>query len=66
MKLIFKCPEARIETRIALLAILPWLYNTAAVDHRLKELGLRRNGKWKKTTRGCEAPVIVARDKALG
>lgn len=63
MKVVFKCPEAKLETRTTLLAVLPWLYNTAAVDHRLRELGLRRHGKWKMIYRGMEAPVIVVREK---
>jgi len=59
MKVVFRCPEAKIETKTSLLAVLPWLYNTAAVDHRLGVLGLRRHGRWKKVYREVEAPVTV-------
>lgn len=61
MKIIFHPPEAKIEMRHDLLATLPWLYNTRAVDERLKVLGLRRSCKWRKIYQGKVA--FVRREK---
>jgi len=53
MKITFSVPEAKLETRHALLAVLPWLYNKEFVDQRLKEIGLRRCTAWKRCLLGC-------------